>query len=207
MTANGREAEMARPDLPFRCACGSIAGELIGPNPSVGDHVVCHCTDCQAFATRLGAGDRVLDQHAGTALYQGRSATMRLLTGRDRLACMHLTDKPTLRWYARCCSTPMFNTYKNGSIPYITTVIANCDPDRRETLLGPPVGHLFTDEATGGASHLKRLSMFKLMRRFSGRMIADIFSGDRRRSELFDAVTLAPIASPAKADSLHAMDS
>jgi hypothetical protein len=159
---------------------------------------VCHCTDCQAFATRLGAGERVLDQHAGTALYQGRCATMRLLNGRDQLACMHMTEKPTLRWYARCCSTPMFNTYKNGRIPYITTLVANCDPARSATLLGPPIGHLFTDEAIGDASHLKRLSMFTLMRRFSGRMMKDIISRDRRCAELFDPVTLDPIASPAK---------
>jgi hypothetical protein len=97
-------------DLSFSCRCGSVAGILIKPGPSVGDHVVCHCTDCQAFAKRLNAEDRILDLHAGTALYQGRCATMRLLGGRDLLACLHLTQKPTLRWYARCCDTPMFNT-------------------------------------------------------------------------------------------------
>lgn len=190
-------AEVARRcDLPFSCACGAVAGTLIKPGPSVGDHVVCHCTDCQAFAIRLGAGDRVLDQHAGTALYQGRCATMRLSTGREQLACLHLTEKPTLRWYARCCTTPMFNTYRNGNIPYITTVVANCDQGRRELLLGQPIGHLFTDEATGDASMLSRLPMAKLMRRFLWRMIFDVVVRDRRRSELFDPVTLDPIVAP-----------
>jgi hypothetical protein len=73
-------------------------------------------------------------------------------------------------------------------------------------LLGPPIGHLFTKDATGDINHLKRLSMFKLMRRFSGRLIADLLSGDRRRSPLFDRVTLDPIASPGKADSLRPVD-
>ena len=164
--------------------------------PSVGDHVVCHCTDCQAFPTRLGSADRILDQHGGTALYQSRCAAMRLSTGRDQLACLHLTDKPTLRWYARCCDTPLFNTYRNGRIPYITTVVANCDRKQRESVLGEPIGHLFTDEATGDASHLKRLSMAKLMRRFFWRMIADLVARDRSRSELFDPVTLDPIVVP-----------
>lgn len=185
-----------RSDLSFSCACGSVTGKLEGPGPRVGDHVVCHCTDCQAFAESLGAADRTLDEHAGTALYQGRCATMRLASGRDELACMHLTDKPTLRWYARCCKTPMFNTYKNGRVPYITVVVANCDPARRDALLGSPIGHLFVGEGKGDVSRLKRLSMFKLMRRFSRRMITDIVTGDRRRNELFDPVTLHPITSP-----------
>jgi hypothetical protein len=145
----------------------------------------------------LNAEDRILDLHAGTALYQGRCAAMRLLQGRDRLACLHLTEKPTLRWYARCCDTPMFNTYRNGRIPYITTLVANCDPDQRGGLLGPPIGHLFTEEATGDVSHLRRLAMATLMRRFFKRMITDIIVGDRKRADLFDPGTLAPIAPPA----------
>lgn len=164
--------------------------------PAVGDHIVCHCTDCQAFAQHFNADDRILDRNGGTALYQGRCATMRLDTGHDRLGCLHLTHKPTLRWYAGCCGTPMFNTYRNGRIPYITAVVANCDEERREQALGPPIGHLFTEEATGDVRHFTKLSMGKLMRRFFRRMIADVLSGDRKRSALFDAVTLDPIASP-----------
>lgn len=193
---NSSEKRAQRRDLSFSCACGSVTGTLIKAGPSVGDHVVCHCTDCQAFAIRLGAANRILDQHAGTALYQGRCATMRLSTGRDQLACLHLTEKPTLRWYARCCDTPMFNTYRNGRIPYITTVVANCDQDQREPVLGQPIGHLFTDEATGETAHLRRLPMAKLMRRFFWRMIADIVARDRSRSELFNPVTLDPIVMP-----------
>jgi hypothetical protein len=183
-------------DLPFSCSCGSVAGTLINPGPSVGDHVVCHCTDCQAFAERLNAVGKTLDPNRGTALYQGRCATMRVTEGRDQLACFHLTEKPTLRWYARCCDTPMFNTFKNGRVPYITTVVANCEPDQRSWLLGPPIGHLFADEATGDVTHLRRLSMAKLMRRFFKRMITDMITGDRRRADLFNPETLEPIAKP-----------
>lgn len=185
-----------RPDLSFSCRCGAIVGKLIAPGPRVGDHVVCHCSDCRAFADYLDAGDVVLDEHGGTALYQGRCATMRIDTGIDRLACLHLTDKPTLRWYAACCRAPMFNSYKNGRIPYITTVVANCDAERRESVLGPVTGHLFTDEAIGDASHLKQLKMARLMRRFFRRMLTDLITGSRRRAALFDPQTLEPIAVP-----------
>lgn len=192
-----KQPRASQVDLPFSCSCGSVAGTLTKPGPSVGDDVVCHCTDCQAFAERLNAVDRMLDQNRGTALYQGRCATMRITKGRDQLACFHLTEKPTLRWYARCCDTPMFNTFKSGRIPYITTVLANCAADQRARLLGPPIGHLFTDEATGDVSHFRRLSMARLMRRFFKRMITDMITGDRRRAALFDPKTLEPIVSPA----------
>lgn len=85
---------------------------------------------------------------------------------------------------------------RDALIPYITTLVANCEPDQRERLLGFPIGHLFTNEATGDANHLQRLKMAKLMRRFLKRMIFDIITGDRRRAALFDPVTLEPIFSP-----------
>lgn len=182
--------------LTFACTCRTVTGVLDRAGPRIGDHVVCHCRDCRAFATRLGAAGRVLDAHGGTALYQGRCATMRIATGRDRLACLHLTEKPTLRWYAACCDTPMFNTYRTGRVPYVTTVVANCDPARRDAVLGPPLGHLFTAEATGDARDLPTLTMARLIRRFLPRMIRDILSDARRRSALFDPRTLAPIAPP-----------
>lgn len=188
---------MEATDLPFTCNCGSVRGTLLGAGPEAGDHVVCHCTDCQAFATRLAQAGRILDATAGTALYQTRCAKMRITAGADRLACLHLTDKPTLRWYAACCDTPMFNTYRSGRVPYITTLVANADPAGRNRL-GPPVGHLFTNEGTGDTGDLKPMSMSAMMRRFFPRMIADILAGDRKRSALFDPLTLEPIATPVR---------
>lgn len=183
-------------DLSFACECGAVSGTLLNVGPDQGDHVICHCTDCQDLTRYLGHADRVLDAHGGTALYQSRCARMRLASGRDRLACVHLTDKPTLRWYATCCNMPLFNSYANGKIPYITTQLAACDAATRAALLGPPRGHLFTQDGAGDTSALPRMSMGQLMRRFFPRMIRDILSGDRRRCELFDAQTLQPIASP-----------
>ncbi len=183
-------------DLTFACACGEVEGWIAQAGPREGDHVVCYCTDCQYFATHLGAGQRVLNAAGGTPLFQSRCARMHLRRGRDRLACVHLTKKPTLRWYAACCSTPMFNTYENGRVPYVTTLTANCDRERRNELLGPAIGHLFTNEAVSDLGNVHRMSLATLMLRFFRRMIKDVVSGDRRRSALFDATTLEPIAKP-----------
>lgn len=183
-------------DLPFACACGTVSGILLDVGPDQGDHVICHCSDCRFLAQHLGHAARVLDAQGGTALYQSRCARMRLVSGHDRLASLHLTDKPTLRWYASCCGMPLFNTYANGKIPYLTTQVAACDPAARAALLGPPRGHLFLQDATGDTGALPAMSMAALMRRFFPRMIRDIVSGDRRRNPLFDPRTLEPVAAP-----------
>lgn len=186
-------------DLPFSCRCGAVKGVIGKAGPREGDFVVCHCTDCQTFARRFDAGDRVMDeQDAGTPLYQSRCARMRIESGLDRLRCLHLTDKPTLRWYAACCDTPLFNSFKNGKIPYVTTLVGNCDAQDRQRLLGEPIGHLFVDDDPTCTEPVPRLSMNTLMRRFFVRMVKDIVSGDRRRSALFDPRTLEPIAAPAR---------
>ncbi|MFT6473961.1 DUF6151 family protein [Qipengyuania profunda] len=181
--------------LNFACACGTIAGTIHRATPDHGDHVVCHCTDCQALPAFLGAAERILDDAGGTALYQSRCARLEFARGSERLACLHLTDKPTLRWYAMCCDTPMFNTYATGRIPYVTTILANCEAAGRNRL-GPPLGHLFLEDAPGPTAGLKPLSMNRLMRGFLVRMVKDYVSGDHRRNPLFDPKTLQPIATP-----------
>lgn len=182
--------------LAFACACGTVRGAVHRVSPREGDRVVCHCSDCQDFARYCDAEDRILGEYRGTSLYQSRCARVEIGAGREHLACLHLTDKPTLRWYASCCSTPMFNSYASGRIPYITTLLANCETKRADALLGPPLGHLFLEDVPGAPGTLPRLSMARLMRRFFVRMVQDYVSGKRRQSPLFDPKTLDPIAPP-----------
>ncbi|WP_341711845.1 DUF6151 family protein [Erythrobacter sp.] len=180
----------------FSCQCGAVTGTLAQAGPRSGDHVVCHCVDCQKFASVLSAEARILGDFGGTALYQSRCAAMSISSGKDKLACMHLTEKPTLRWYASCCNTPMFNTYANGRVPYITTLLANCIPGEVERHIGPAVGHLFLPFEAQSRADLVPMSFSQLIRRFVLRMIKDLVAGDRKKSALFDPLTLEPIAKP-----------
>ena len=183
-------------DLVLACRCGAVRGLVRDAGPEGGDHVVCHCTDCRAFAQLFDASEHVLDDHGGTALYQTRCARLELGAGRDRLGCLHLTEKPTLRWFARCCRTPMFNSWRNGRMPYVTALVCIFATNRPREVLGEPLGHLFLSEATGDPRGLTPMSMSAMARRFLPRMAKDMLSGDRRRSALFDARTLDPIATP-----------
>ena len=188
---------MSAPDsLEFACKCGAVTGVVEQVSPGEGDRVVCHCTDCRDLVRHLGQEARVLDELGGTDLYQSRCARVKLHSGREHLASLHMTEGKTLRWYASCCNSPMFNTYANGKVPYVTTLLANADGAKADDLLGPPIGHVFAEQATGDASALTPMPFNRLMRRFLKRMIKDLFAGDRRRSALFDAKTLEPIAKP-----------
>lgn len=181
--------------MTFSCACGTVAGFIADFGPKQGDYVYCHCTDCQAVPKLLGAEERVLERLGGTALYQTRCARVSFASGRDKLAGVHMTHQPTLRWYASCCDTPLFNTYANGKLPYTTILLANCDKAGRAAL-GEPRGHLHLADASGETDDLKPMSMAALLRSFFKRLVKDIVSGDRRRNPLFDPKTLEPIATP-----------
>ncbi len=181
--------------MTFSCACGTVAGFIADVGPKQGDYVYCDCTDCQAVPKLLGAEERVLERLGGTALYQTRCARVSFASGRDKLAGVHMTDQPTLRWYASCCDTPLFNTYANGKLPYTTILLANCDKAGRAAL-GEPRGHLHLADASGETDDLKPMSMAALLRSFFKRLVKDIVSGDRRRNPLFDPKTLEPIATP-----------
>lgn len=181
-------------NLPFSCLCSAISGTIRDVGPKNGDRIICHCRDCQAFAHFCAAADRVLDRHGGTDLYQARCASVQFDRGRGQLACVHLTDKPTLRWYCSDCRTPLFNTFATAKVPYVTTFLANCDPQQRE-LAGPVKGHLFVEDAPDG-HRLNNMKVLPLMLRVVKRMAMDVVSGDRRRAPLFDPQTLAPIVTP-----------
>ncbi|MGB3794905.1 MAG: DUF6151 family protein [Alteraurantiacibacter sp.] len=181
--------------MPFSCRCGTLAGVVSNAGAKNGMHVVCHCADCQDFAKVLGAQKYVLDTHDGTALYQTRCNRVTFTRGKERLACLHLTRKPTLRWYAACCDTPLANTFATGTLPYFTMLLANADIDARHAL-GPPIGHLFVQDAANPPAGEANMSILRLVASVIPRMAKDIVSGGRRRSPLFDPGTLQPVATP-----------
>jgi hypothetical protein len=100
----------------FQCACGTVTGEIAHPERAM--RAVCYCHDCQAYARLLGAADRTLDASGGTDVLATQSKYVRFTSGLEQLACMSLYPKGLLRWYAKCCNTPIANTPRGWKLPY-----------------------------------------------------------------------------------------
>jgi hypothetical protein len=125
--------------------------------PGTGNHVVCYCKDCQAFAAFLGSPGTV-DDAGGTPIFQMPRAQIRITEGLDQLRCVRLSEKGLYRWYAGCCRTAIGNTLGAG-LPFIGLILAclDCPERERDALLGPPV-RIHAREARGKApngSHAK----------------------------------------------------
>jgi uncharacterized protein DUF6151 len=101
---------------PLRCRCGTVQGFV--NNPERANRVVCYCRDCQAFARFLGRPE-TLDAQGGSEVIQVLPKDVSFSQGLDSLACVRLTEKGMIRWYAACCRTPIGNTLENFKISFI----------------------------------------------------------------------------------------
>jgi hypothetical protein len=108
---------------PLRCRCGIIKGWVSDTQSA--NRVVCYCRDCQAFARFLGQESETLDAQGGSDIVQTLPKYVTFTQGTDALACMRLTDKGMVRWYAGCCKTPIGNTLENHKISFIG-LLHNC---------------------------------------------------------------------------------
>ena len=121
----------------FQCQCGTLQGEVASGARAM--RAVCYCTDCQTYAHLLGEPQRVLDALGGTDVVATQSSNVRFTAGTSQLACLSLSPRGLLRWYARCCRTPIANTPRDWRVPYaglVHTVLERPDPIERTF---PPV--------------------------------------------------------------------
>jgi uncharacterized protein DUF6151 len=108
---------------PLQCRCGTIKGWVSDTQSA--NRVVCYCHDCQAFARFLGQESETLDVQGGSDVVQTLPKNVTFTQGTEALACMRLTDKGMVRWYAGCCKTPIGNTLENYKISFIG-LLHNC---------------------------------------------------------------------------------
>src|SRR5579863_6166320 len=102
---------------PLQCRCGKIQGWVADAHRA--NRVVCYCRDCQAFARVLGQANLTLDAQGGSDIVQTLPKNVTFTAGADALACLRLTDKGMVRWYADCCKTPIGNTLENHKISFV----------------------------------------------------------------------------------------
>jgi hypothetical protein len=197
-------------DLEIRCACGTLRGVVRDVVPGEGNRGVCYCTDCQSFAHFLGGADAILDSYGGTSIFQLSQGRVAITQGEQRLACMRLTPKGLLRWYAACCRTPLGNTSSSPGIPTVGLVERCLAPARNgvslDEVLGPARFHVFSRSArrpqagapSVGSPPIGRSSWADLgaLLRMLGMVMRARLRGEGKRSPFFDTATGAPRATP-----------
>ena len=135
--------------ISLRCKCGAVEGRVNNVSPDVGNHVVCYCEDCQAFANHLSTGNNILDEHGGTEIYQTAPWHIEIHKGIENLHCLRLTPKGLYRWYTGCCATAVGNTV-SAKLPFIGLIHTFIDKDEQTTShLGPVMGYHKLESATG----------------------------------------------------------
>lgn len=187
--------------LPIRCDCGHVRGHADVRNHRA-RRAVCYCHDCRMFAYFLARADTILDRYGGTEVVQLSQGRVRFEGGHERLACMRLTPKGLLRWYAGCCQTPIGNIPPNRHIPYLgllhTCIDFGATGHTAESLLGP-----IDCRVNARDPHLRRMHADAHERIPPGTLIRVAFRvlgwrlrGDQRHSPFFDAASGRPIVEP-----------
>lgn len=168
----------------IRCRCGAVRGRL--DDKGISNRIVCHCTDCRAFAHFLGQAGEMLDAHGGTEIVQVAQSRLRFDQGADRLATVRLSERGMIRWYAACCGTPIGNTLAAPGAAFIG-LIHNClQRERMDDDFGARVAIVNTDTALGTPKPQQR-GLAGAIGRFIWIVVTQRIGAKYRQSPLFDA--------------------
>lgn len=177
-------------DIPFACRCGAVSGTLHDVRPHEGTHVVCHCASCARAMQLSGLGD---EAGGGVDLWQTTPDRIEITTGADRLIPVRLSPKGLFRWTAKCCDTPMVNTFGTPALPFAGLLTRNLsDP----APLGPVIAHGFVTGPNGKQRHQNG---GRVIWRMLKRTAAAKLSGRAKQTPFFNAdgsPTTAPELAP-----------
>lgn len=164
---------------------------------------VCYCRDCRTYAHWLGYPRQVLDAAGGTDIVATHSRYVRLTAGAPQLACMSLSPRGLLRWYASCCNTPIANIPRDRKLPYVGlvhTCLESVQP--LETSFPPVQMDINTKSALRPTPHRGGPAAMARFGAMVTRLAAARLTGSYRNTPFFDADG-APVASvhvPPKAE-------
>jgi hypothetical protein len=182
-------------DHPLQCRCGTVKGYVSRPG-SV-NRAVCYCRDCQAFAHFLGRANEILDSKGGSDIVQTTPACVTLTDGVETLACIRLTEKGLVRWYARCCSTPIGNTladFKMSFVGLVHSCLDNAGKSLDESF--GPVRMRVNTKSAKGEVHSSSLAATAGFMRILAMLMRARLNGSYKRTAFFSPETGAPVATP-----------
>ena len=173
-------------DHPIRCACGTVAGAVTLTHRM--RRAICYCRDCQSYAHALGNADAILDADGGSDVVPTVQEAVRFQQGHDAIACLSLTREGLLRWYARCCNTPLGNTARDRRLSYVG-LLHSClerSPGDLDAVFGPPKVRVNTHWAKRKVSATS-LAALALMATLAPRIVMARVRGSFRQSPFFDS--------------------
>lgn len=153
--------------ISLSCSCGKTRWQIAAD--ASGTQLACYCMGCQSYIRHLNRSETYLGPEAGTRLYQTLPRNVSFLAGAESLACLRMTSRGALRWYASCCGTPVANTIATPALPFVGLVLP-----WDETRLGPCRNHVNTKSATG---RVRERGMAKVGWGVIGRGLAARLSG------------------------------
>jgi hypothetical protein len=187
--------------IDLKCECGSLKGIITEVSPTLNRRTVCLCRDCQAYAHYLGGVQKILDENGGTDVTPFHPAKIQLTEGLENLDCVRLSSDGMIRWFAKCCKTPIANSTPNAKIPFAgvmhTIFDFSKDPWQREQKLGPITRRMFGKYGIGKLPPGTHMGMPPEMM-FSTLKFAlvGLLKGLSKPSPFFDARTGKPTVEP-----------
>lgn len=181
--------------VPLRCRCGTIQGTLVHPHSA--NHALCYCHDCQAFAHVLGQADRTLGPQGESRVFQVPPRNLTFTQGHAALACLRLTPKGMVRWYAGCCSTPIGNTLPTPKLSFIGLVrpFVALDDGALVEAFGPITTWANTAGAHG-SPRPRQAGTAHMLAWFFRTVLPAWINGEYKRTPFFDPATGAPVVTP-----------
>ena len=179
----------------FQCQCAKVVGEVADTRSAI--HAVCYCRDCQAYAHHLGQPDAVLNPLAGTEVVGTHARNVSFTRGAEQLACLSLSEAGLLRWYARCCNTPIGNTAPNYQMSFVG-LVHNCLGSAQTPLdqtFGPVRTRVYPEYAIGEPKP-KAFGLPSALLRILGMLLKARLDGSYKHTPFFIPGSNTPIVQP-----------
>jgi hypothetical protein len=180
---------------PMACRCGAVRGVVETDGRAL--HIICYCLDCQAYARFLQRSPDLLDARGGSEAVLAVPKNLTFIQGLDRLACVRMTNKGPLRWYAACCDTPIGNTALTPKVAFVGLQAACLETSGKP--LAESFGPIRMWNHTAGARGEPKpvqTPIARLIGHIVRRTLGARLDGSYRRTPFFDLATGKPIAEP-----------
>jgi hypothetical protein len=189
------------PSVSLKCTCGAVRGRATGVGSGSGLRVVCMCRDCQAYARHLGRQNEILDRNGGTDIFQLTPSQLSIRQGSEKIACVKLSPRGILRWYTRCCRTPIGNTLSTSQVPFVGVphlfMDHAYDGVTRDAALGLVSAYVHAQSGYGDIpAGAYQTASWDLILRTLGRLVAQRVTGKHAPSPFFDERSGKPICDP-----------